>query len=126
MMKSKKAIIMLLILTCIVIICGCDKQRHSVEENLQNEVDISLNNKNLENTLYTIIRDQKDTGSAYLVEGFMISPEDSYNALEIEEKYISNNAIYIKIDTNGKKYMYRFQLNTKGLIKSYIKYELEA
>lgn len=129
-MKLKRFIIASLYIISITLssisLTGCSNDQDTKENENSVEIINILEDEKFNNTLYTLIREGSDDGSVYLVDGLMLSPEDTYNALEIKEKYMSDNAVYVKIDSNGTKYLYRFQLNNKGLIKSYIKYIVEA
>jgi hypothetical protein len=125
LMKIRKSVLGLMCATiCILCMTGCGVFSDNSEENTS-AIEISMDDEKFNNTLYTVIREGSDEGSAYLVDGFMLDPRDKCNGIEIKESYICDNAVYVKIDTNGVKYLYRFQLDNYGLIESYIKYEVE-
>lgn len=127
-MKFRKYIIKTLCILSITIyvfgITGCNKSNNN-NGKINNSI-LSIEDEKFIDSLSTLIREGKNDGSAYLINGLIISPEDTYSSIEIVEKYISDNAIYIKIEAGADKYLYRFQIDEEGLITSYIKYNVEA
>ena len=56
--------------------------------------------------------------------GVIISDEDIIEDASVSSYYCSKNSYYLQISSNGKHYMYRFQISD-GWVESYIKYDFK-
>lgn len=122
-MSIKKLVIILSISVCILGTTGCTK--NSNKDNGETNTKIDFANENLETDLKSLIREGSNKGSSYIESDLILDVEDRFKEHEVAEKYVCNNAIYLKISAEGKSFLYRFQLNSNNKVESYIKYRVE-
>lgn len=115
------SLIVTLILLTLMSMCGCTQNNDIVSK------DFTDNEK--EEFCFEIELFLEDGGYSdelkYFEPSISINEDDIYdNGLGAADTryYFSNSAIYLQVDDS----MYRFQLNKKNKIQSYIKYNLEG
>ena len=112
-----KLLLCILLTTLISVISGWGT--FDVSNIIQN-TEVSTSNVDSE-TLLSIIKGEN-------IELITLDKNDIISSISEVNNYNCNNAIYVSVknNSNNKYYTYRFQLDKKGSIISYVRYELEG
>lgn len=115
MLKSNKLIILIMLLS-ILTLTACNI---SMNNSSDTRTSITYDKNNFEKELITLIK----SGNANSYKDINISFNE-YDTCDIDNYniYYFKSSIYVQVN----EYMYRFQLDEKNNIISYIKYVLEA
>ena len=123
---NKRLLVLILASLCCTQISACGIASSDAKKtNEMREVTLSEEeNEQLLSTILLFIEGQGDAELSNLAPGVTLDSNDKITGIANKEFkfYTSSGAAYLQIDS----YMYRFQLNNKGEIVSYIRYTLEA
>lgn len=122
----KKAEHMAVAIMACIMLTGCGiKEREQIEEDKQYVV-LSIDDEQLDDEIGKFISGGLTDGGVYFESEIYIAEEDCCFRYEVIDKYSSENAYYYKIKSEDNYYLYRFQMNENGKIKSFIKFRLEG
>lgn len=108
---------LLSVIPLVLILTACGTTTTQVETNTQ--INVQYNTDNIRQSINKLITSGECDSN--FIESFEFDLNDMITEVKVNQDYFFDGAYYMQTEMC----MYRFQLNEKGLIESYIKYGLE-